>query len=227
MRRSQFCQHKLIFKDEKWLSPDDCIWETSVEIPGRTQLLCDDYVPLMDFFVQKLGIVMASLETFRKEWTRVAQMENGDVEAVKRIMQELSRLLAPLTQEDAKAKMSLNTVSAPHWPVRGTTGSVELVSKETDFFIADNPRYGKELASEIRLLDFSLSELPQIMPLLRSLNMDGHLLSKNVEEFTVLPTAVEGLTIDHARTSDLRQRAYALSRYVPSLDLPAGSSGHG
>jgi hypothetical protein len=94
------------------------------------------------------------------------------------------------------------------FPVKKPSGRLIWISSRCEFAIIDRREYGESFSKKIDMLDFSLEEVHSMKSFLVGLGLDEKFISNAVKE----ETKVEGGSIDHSRTNDMRRKSYAVCR---------------
>lgn len=98
------------------------------------------------------------------------------------------------------------------FPVKLPNGLRKLTDRRVDFAIIDRSEYGAAFKGRVIILDLSLEEVRMCRPFLLASTLERRHMSALVEEKTM----VDGGDRKSDLSDDLRLRAYALFRYVPT-----------
>jgi hypothetical protein len=190
-----------------WVSPSECLWDSPVPIEGKSLILRSYPEELKPFFLGQLRIAPASLSTMVEELITLTT-QDPTVQRVKELIWAINGMKP--TPDDLSI---LSTCS--FLPVRvsqsGAAQQIEFLDCQSDFGIVDRIKLADIFEGEVDLLDFSLEEVLQLEPFLRSLELGDKYLSLLCREET--DCQGEGL-LDNRLTADFNSRAYHLLRQV-------------
>lgn len=203
--RQELNGNALIYIDQKWHKPSECLWNSTVTISGRLPL--DRVYPrLKKFFVDKMKVRTMNINVLLQELGRTAKKTSPDVDEVKRIILTIGELLASDPEVEVNEEQLRTLEKTAFLPVRGPNG-LQLFFVDQAFTINDHQRYGQLFENQANILDFGHEEMTSLYPLFELLGLEGRFLSGLVES----KTTVDKPTAHQALERYIRDRAFALS----------------
>jgi hypothetical protein len=103
------------------------------------------------------------------------------------------------------------------FPVRFANGEIELCEGSMDFPLIDRHSLAEDFAGKAKFLDFDMDEVRLLQPLISWIGLEGRYLSKMVREISSADSNSTRPLSDPQR--EIRRRAHALLRYVPSMGV--------
>jgi hypothetical protein len=175
-------------------------------------------VVLRDFFLDVLGVQEMTLDmVFDK-------LENETVELTaedsKQTLLACSSLLACEDEEVLRGLRQEKRSIFFHrkvFPVRLANGEIELSDGSMDFTLMDRHSLAEDFAGKAKFLDFDMDEIRLLQPLISWIGLEGRYLSKMVREISSADGTSTRPISDAQR--EIRRRAHALLRYVPSMNF--------
>ncbi|KAI1758820.1 hypothetical protein GGR53DRAFT_471962 [Hypoxylon sp. FL1150] len=190
----------LVFANDKWYKPSQCLWSsTSTPIRGRVNL-SDIYEPDFEkFFVDVLGVRRVDAHLVYSELLELEPSE-ASVEHVKDLIWNLNALLEIQTPEFTRL---------PPLPLRFDGKSFSALSS-CEFAILDRKALGAIFYDKITILDFKVQEIYQLMSFIKWAGLEGRYLSRLVTETSTLDSDYK-LPISDV-SQDVSRKAYGLYR---------------
>ena len=188
---------------KEWHSQFECLWSESTHISGKFPIAAQ-YPDLRDFFVERLGVKMPTLEIHIEELQILCNNATDvPVEQIKGLLKEIN-LWQPVENnvQELRDKKIL--------PAKTKHGRKILMSPMDTFAIVDRQKYGDIFTKKVATLDFTLEEIRSIKTFLSALGLDNRYVSHLANETSKVEDAMEGVIL----SEDFRRRAYALVRYV-------------
>ncbi|KAI6765494.1 hypothetical protein HG530_006564 [Fusarium avenaceum] len=193
----------------RWYKQTDCIWCPSLQscLPGYVDL-SEEYKDLEDFFVSFLGVKnpWASFEALLQH-----EPTNASIDSVKEMLLTLSTVVPGKGKTLDPAPL----LSKKILPVRGKDNEIQFCTADADFYIIDRPDLDV-FRKMIPVLDFSLSDVAHLMPLLKWAALECHYLSRNVKVSSFLQDSYPSL-LDGCIT---REKACGLLRIASHYRSP-------
>jgi hypothetical protein len=203
--RTEIDNSALIYGVDKWLKPDDCLWDCTVEISGK-QPLDELYPGLRTFFVNHVRVMPMTPDVLAQELDKLSRRRSPDPHEARRILLALGQVLAASNQPTLSDKSLALLKKATCFPVTGPNGT-RLASCYDDYCINDHKRYGDLFLKQIDMLDFDHENLTSLHALFQLLHMERFYLSSLVQA----TTTVENSRRNDVLTDHIRGLAYALS----------------
>ncbi|KIW14560.1 hypothetical protein PV08_07344 [Exophiala spinifera] len=203
--RYQLHDNNLIYVDQQWLKPSECLWNCTIAISGR-QPLDHLYPRLKNFFVDKMKVRTVNINVLLQELGRTAQKTSPDFDEIKRIILTIGEVLASDPEVEVNEEHLRSLTKTAFLPIRGPSG-LKLFSVDQAFAINDHQRYGQLFENKAKILDFGHEEMTSLYPLFRLLHLEDHFLSRLVEPKTTVHMPTAHPALEHY----IRDRAYALS----------------
>ncbi|KAF6818305.1 hypothetical protein CSOJ01_01946 [Colletotrichum sojae] len=169
-----------------WVSPVECIWKSPSAFQTTTEM-SKIYPALGGLFCGVLGIKDA-----------------GVVEVVQEL-EHLDKLPSDVQKPHLLKKDHQDTQRVPH---PADTAQETLRSLTDDWYIADQPTLKKEFFGHVDILDFDVTEVEELEPLTKWLQLEKLCLSKAVTERKVV-TGTSAYKPDWSRS--LKRRADFIS----------------
>ncbi|CZR67299.1 uncharacterized protein PAC_17198 [Phialocephala subalpina] len=202
--RERFEGGKLVYSSspEGWHPLSRCLWSSTVTIPGKP-ILSNCYPDFKDFFVKRLKVKKASLETMIEDLKSLAGKRQFASD-IKAIILAASSMTPPHSSFQELKGLNILPVKAHN------DSEIQLWNTDQDFAIIDRSKLGELFRSALprtaSFLDFDIKDVHSLQPFLLGINLEHRYLSKMVDE----DSEVEEGSIDHDQTSKLRGKAYHL-----------------
>lgn len=195
----------------KWVKPSECLWSSATEVREKVNLNNHYDDDLEDFFVTLLGVSRLTIDMVYDELHGVDRTTT--VDQVKNLLRTMSALLETEMPKQKSKKLLKKRIL----PIRYPTGGVSLVSTEIEFAIADRRQLEQIFRDKIKMLDFTLSEVYQLKPLLDWMKLGDRFLFNLTKESSVVNPELSYPVSDPVR--QIRKKAHALTRYGPAPSL--------
>lgn len=137
------------------------------------------YADLEEVFVNKLNITAPTIENYVEQIRLLAMEEETNFNELKMAMVSLHYM-----RPEKKDLEPLEHVK--FLPIKQLDGTVDLGSKDEEFFILDREGYRRLFHHKLPMLHLSLEEARQIHPLLSTLELDDRYLSFAIKENTAV-----------------------------------------
>ncbi|KAI1773105.1 hypothetical protein F4818DRAFT_443468 [Hypoxylon cercidicola] len=199
----------LVYANEKWYKPSQCLWSsTSTPIRGRVNL-SDAYEPEFEqFFVEVLGVRGVDANLVYNELLELKPTE-ASVGHVKDLIWNLNSLLEIEHPNFSKL---------PLLPLRFDGRAFLPLFDNSEFAILDRKPLVPIFGDKITLLDFTYQEVFQLKPFIEWAGLEDRYLSRLVKETSTLDSS-DKLPISDA-SQDVRTKAYGLYRIATHLKSP-------
>ena len=149
---------------------------------------------------------MLNADMLCRELTVASKPSRKNAQRIKELMVTLGQALST-DPSDKVSKASLDALKKTSFFQVQTPKRKEFTSITAPFYINDHERYGNAFNGKVNMLDFTFAELTSLHPLFVLLDSESRYLSKHVHTVTTVNSSMRSDEL----TSDLRQRAYALS----------------
>jgi hypothetical protein len=202
MIRNHFQQGKIIYVPgpKQWYASGECIW-TSFPI-GDKMGISNIYPEMESFFVEKLQVEPPSVLGYISHIQHLCKHKGSVAEVIETLYQINN--LEP-TMSDLKRLKDIKFL-----PIEGTEEEFSWESITSDFFIIDRDGWPMLFYGKVPTLQFRLSEVRELTPLLKSLGLEARFISIcAVKETSV--SEMPSQSSSHL-TKDFRQRASGFSR---------------
>lgn len=203
--RNKFDTQRLIYAQNRWLKPSECLWNCSVQISGLVPL--EPIFPnLKAFFVDVLQVRLMDVNVLIQQLAALARIGGSNTDEVKRIMLGIGQILGSKPETKVQ-KAHMDTLKKTAFlPVRSASGG-EMLSVAESFCINDHERYGKIFGDRVRMLDFEYADLTSLHPFFERLELTDRYISRLVS----VHTTVESPEFSEHFTNFVRSCAYVLS----------------
>ena len=158
------------------------------------------------FFVDFIGVKTLTLRMVYDELRAKASSVRPRIEEVRDLLWPLNSYLGTGTERPEPGPL----VELDVFPVRYPSGDILLSSKKQDFGIVDRKILGDKFQDQLKLLDFTLTQVRKLEPLLKWAGLESRYLSKTVEEITSVTESASNPISNPER--DLRKKGHALYR---------------
>jgi hypothetical protein len=176
-----------------------------VPIDGKSLILQSYPEELKPFFLERLRISPASMSTLVEELFALAT-RHPTVQRVKQLIWAINGMRP--RPNDLNNLLTCNFLPV-RVPQPGAAHRIEFRACQSDFAIIDRIKLAEIFEGRVELLDFSLEEILQLEPFLRSLGLGSKYLSLLCRE----ETDCQGESLlDNGLTADFNGRAYDLLR---------------
>lgn len=207
---SQFEEHDLIYvasnDGSPWRKPSGCVWSAAARLRDKVSLT-DEYEKLRGLFVDFLGVRPLTLSMAIDELKEAGGRQPVSIEEVKASLQTVNSLLP---SEPGMQRPEFSELRV--FPVRYPRRTVESVSTQTEFFIADRESLQLQFEGHVKFLDFSLEEVNELRPFLEWAQLGDRYISRCVRESTSVQASDARPIFVHGR--EIRHKAHAFLRYV-------------
>ena len=197
--------------EPRWESVQNCVWSG----PESFQ-----HVPVLSRYYPDLALLFRSFLEIRDAQIGDVIEEllslSGQVprtHAIKDLLSSLNSLLRARANEDSIRRLHTAAVL----PVRAASGELLLrtcESSASDWFVADRERLQLCFLPNLDFLDFTVSDVKRLLPLLQQLGLQDRFLSQNVTEATLTQGELEQ---NHSAQYMIRSKAGFMSRFVDFL----------
>lgn len=195
-----------------WHKTSQCVWSSAARVRGRVSLN-DDYGDLENLFVNRLGVKRVNLEMAIDELKEVGSKASASAGELRESIWTVNSLLAETTEPpESKTILKLRI-----FPVRYPSGSINLASINTSFFVADREHLEKSFGAKVRLLDFTLNDVVQLEPFMKWTGLGKLSLSNCVKEMTSQKGPAYVVSNPDRQ---VRKRAYAILRLASHFRSP-------
>ena len=212
--REKFKQ-KLIFYNETWYEPSECVWDFALVDLG-TPKICQAYSSLHSFFVDLVGVPTVDAAWLIERLQISGRTANRNAEELKKLLLELgARTAANKVGDESVFEEQMNRLkrsASKFLPVRQHDQRLGYCKVSDPFLINNHDGYATKFREKADMLDFTAEEARKMHWFLVKLQLDDKYLATRVTTLT----EPESSELDQARTLDFRSRSYALSWYVNS-----------
>ncbi|GES66760.1 hypothetical protein ATEIFO6365_0002063400 [Aspergillus terreus] len=202
--RNHFQQGKMIYVPgrKQWYAPGECIW-TSFSI-GDKMGISNLYPEMERFFVEKLQVGPPSVLGYISHIQHLCKHGGSAAEVIETLYQINN--LEP-TMSDLNRLKDIKFL-----PIEGTEEEFSWGSITSDFFIIDRDGWPMLFYGKVPTLQFRLSEVRELAPLLKSLGLEDRFISMcAVKETSV--SEMPSQSSSHL-TKYFRQRASGFTRCI-------------
>jgi len=196
----------------RWCRPSQCVWEGGQYLK-RTPALKPYFEELRDFFHIILRVDNETLATVEME---LRQLQASDQLGY---ILDLFKAISNYAEKEhghTHSNISFSLKEHRIFPVTNTVLAWTFESLKSGlgneiWFIADRHHLWKSFDGVVPLLAFGVDDIGRISPALRAMGLENRLLSKRVEDVTM----VRGNSRLHPRyTASLRRKAKFIIRYI-------------
>ncbi|KAJ6446727.1 ino80 chromatin remodeling complex protein [Purpureocillium lavendulum] len=199
----------------QWLRTSQCLWANPLGIDNRPAV-GSHYGPLESLFVRTLGVGLLTMDMVYKRLLEV-EHQKPPLTELKTGLWLFSSLLETVGRNNWPDPVPL--LKRAVFPVRQPDGRMVAVSAETDFGIVDRKVLGQQLASQVKLLDFTLEEVALLKPLFAWAGLGQRYLSVCVSNMSFLDSDAAQFPIS-SLSRDLCHKAHALLRIAAAFGSP-------
>jgi hypothetical protein len=205
--RERFQTESLIYipSTSSWVSPSECLWDSPVPIDGKSLILQSYPEELKPFFLERLKIPSASLNTLVEELVALAT-QHLTVQRVKQLIWAINGMRPNLIDLDILSTCNFLPVKIPQ---PDAAHRMAFRARQSDFVIIDRIKLAEIFEGRVEFLDFNLEEILQLEPFLTSMGLGSKYLSLLCRE----ETDCQGESfLDNGLTAAFNSRAYDLLR---------------
>ncbi|EFW99767.1 hypothetical protein CMQ_85 [Grosmannia clavigera kw1407] len=185
-----------------WRKPAECVWSSAIKLRNRVSL-GEEYKDLKGLFVDLIGVKTVDLAMAIAELESVGQKQSSMAEVRDSIWAVNSLLV-----DSVEAQRPEKILTLAIFPCKFPDGHIGYVPASTEFFIGDRANWNKSFGDRVRLLDFDLREVGQLLPFFSWIGLQDRYLSRCCRE----TTSIHGAT-SRALKHQIQNRAHALLRY--------------
>ncbi|KAK7947853.1 uncharacterized protein PG986_008739 [Apiospora aurea] len=196
-----------------WYKPSQCVWSSAARLRGRVSLN-DEYGKFEDLFVNFLGVRQVDLQMAVDELAEIARNPTATRKEIKESIKTVNSLL-PSSSHPPSPR---GVVEGRVFPIRTPSGMTTVVSRATEFFVADRESLRSAFHNKVKCLDFSLEEVVRLQPFLEWAGLESRYLSRCVSEMASFHGGAANLTTNPER--QIRNRAHALLRIANHFNSP-------
>lgn len=210
--RRAFQAEKLIAVCERdslsWVALDKCMWEAPGSLLDITPL-AKVYHEFEDLFTGTLGLESATAYDIAER----LDLNADNIEKIENTRDLLISLSLLIPGQETLGGFPIEQLRRiAIFPVRRVDGRLALGTADDDtWFIADNRRQQSLFQGKVALLDFTIQEISQLMPLFTLLGITRRTLTGSVVDDMVIPGTRKFLA---ELSADLRSKAKYIALYV-------------
>lgn len=189
---------------KQWYAPQQCIWASFST--GDKIGISDAYPDMESFFVEKLQVQLPSILCYTSRIQDLCK-DKGSVADVIEALCHINNLEPTMSDLNHLKLISF-------LPIEGPEEEFYWGSVTSDFFIIDRDGWPTLFYGKVLTVQFRLEEVRELAPLLKSLGLENRFISVCAARKTSVPEMPSQTSLH--LTTDFRQRASGLSRYVSS-----------
>ncbi|KAI1125093.1 hypothetical protein F5Y10DRAFT_284521 [Nemania abortiva] len=200
-----------------WHKPSQCVWSKAARLRGKVSLN-EDYEDLEKLFTKVLGVKQVDLMMAIDELKHTGSRPSVLVPEAKQSIWTVNSLLSTETSLPDPSDVLNSSI----FPIRYPHGDVTCGSFSTEFFIVDREQLGRDFATKVKFLDFSLEDVVRLRPFLYWAGLQSRYISRCIKEMTSFPG--EGTSPILSPEVQIRYRAYPLLRIACHYNTPRSKS---
>ncbi|KAI1748144.1 hypothetical protein F4782DRAFT_384783 [Xylaria castorea] len=200
-----------------WHKPSQCVWSKAARLRGKVSLN-EDYEDLERLFTKVLGVKQVNLMMAIDELKHTGSRPSVSVPEVKQSIWTVNSLLSTETSLPDPSDILNSSI----FPIRYPHGDVACRSVSTEFFIVDREQLGRNFATKVKFLDFSLEDVVRLRPFLHWAGLQSRYFSRCIKEVTSFPG--EGASPISSPDVQIRYRAHPLLRIACHYNTPRSRS---